>query len=97
MLRRFSLLRARVPACVLLDLHLPDKSGVAVLKELNAHSYPAPVFIITGDGDLTIVKPLDARAIVARVNGAIEAFSDRFENVNDRNAVRWSIFRVEVC
>ena len=48
--------RARVPACVLLDLHLPDKSGVAVLKELNAHSYPAPVFIITSDGDLTIVK-----------------------------------------
>ena len=77
--------RTRVPACVLLDLHLPDKSGVAVLKELNAHSYPAPVFIITGDGDLTIVKPLDARAIVACVNGALEAFSDRFENANDRN------------
>jgi len=88
--------RAGVPACVLLDLHLPDKSGVAVLKELNAHSYPAPVFIITGDGDVSsaveavksgafdyLVKPLDARAIVARVNGAIAAFSDRLENTND--------------
>lgn len=88
--------RTRVPACVLLDLHLPDKSGVAVLKELNAHNYPAPVFIITGDGDVSsaveavksgafdyLVKPLDARAIVARVNGAIAAFSDRFENADD--------------
>jgi FixJ family two-component response regulator len=88
-----------VPACVLLDLHLPDKSGVAVLKELNAHSYPAPIFIITGDGGVSsavdavkngafdyLVKPLDARAIVARINGAITAFSpDRFENANDRN------------
>jgi two-component system, LuxR family, response regulator FixJ len=88
--------RTRVPACVLLDLHLPDKSGVAVLKELDAHNYPAPVFIITGDRDVSsaveavksgafdyLVKPLDARPIVARVNGAIAAFSDRFENAND--------------
>jgi two-component system, LuxR family, response regulator FixJ len=90
--------RTRVPACVLLDLHLPDQSGVAVLKELNAHSYPAPIFIITGDADVSsaveavkngafdyLVKPLDARAIVARVNGAIAAFSDRFGNANDNS------------
>jgi FixJ family two-component response regulator len=30
------------PACILLDLHLPDKSGVEALKELNAQNYPAP-------------------------------------------------------
>ena len=89
---------ARAPACVLLDLHLPGKSGVAALKELNAHSYPAPIFIVTGDGDVSsaveavkngafdyLVKPLDARAIVARVNGAIAAFSDRNRNAIDRN------------
>ena len=91
-------LAARVPACVLLDLHLPDQSGVAVLKELNAHSYPAPIFIITGDADVSsaveavkngafdyLIKPLDARTIVARVNGAIAAFSDRYGNANDRS------------
>src|SRR5262249_54793139 len=88
--------RTCVPACVLLDLHLPGKS--VVLKELNAHSYPAPVFIITGDADVSsaveavksgafdyLVKPLDARAIVARVNGAIAAFPDRLENADDKN------------
>src|SRR5262244_2733841 len=40
----------RTPAAVLLDLHLPAKSGLTVLKELNARSYPAPIFIVTGDG-----------------------------------------------
>ena len=78
------------PACVLLDLYLPDKSGVMVLKELNALSYPAPIFIITGDDDVSsaveavkcgafdyLVKPLDARSITVRVGGAIAAFSNR--------------------
>jgi two-component system response regulator FixJ len=44
--------RDRTPVCVLLDLHLPDKSGAAVLKELDAYSYPAPIFIVTGDDDV---------------------------------------------
>jgi FixJ family two-component response regulator len=70
---------ARTPAAVLLDLHLPAKSGLMVLKELDARSYPAPIFIVTGDGDVSsaveavkcgtfdyLVKPLDARSIVAR-------------------------------
>jgi two-component system, LuxR family, response regulator FixJ len=64
----------------LLDLHLPGTSGVAVLKELNAHSYPAPIFIVTGDDDVIsaveavksgafdyLVKPLEPRSIVARL------------------------------
>jgi two-component system response regulator FixJ len=44
--------RANAPAGVLLDLHLPDKSGLAALKELDARHYPAPIFIISGDGDV---------------------------------------------
>jgi two-component system, LuxR family, response regulator FixJ len=91
--------QSRTPACVLLDLHLPDKSGVVVLKELNAHSYPAPIFIITGDEDVRsaieavkngafdyLVKPLDPRSIVMRVSGAIAAFSKRSGNAGGRNA-----------
>jgi FixJ family two-component response regulator len=82
--------RNRTPVCVLLDLHLPDKPGDAILKELNPHSYPAPVFIVTGDDDVGsaveavrggafdyLVKPLDARSIVTRVGGAIAAFRKR--------------------
>ena len=81
---------ARTPAAVLLDLHLPAKSGLTVLKELDARSYPAPIFMVTGDGDVSsavdamksgafdyLVKPLDARSIVARVRSAVTAFAKR--------------------
>ena len=79
----------RTPAAVLLDLHLPAKSGLVVLRELDARSYPAPIFIVTSDSDVSsaveavksgafdyLVKPLDASAIVARVS-AITAFARR--------------------
>jgi FixJ family two-component response regulator len=78
------------PVGVLLDLHLPDKSGLDVLKELNAQHYPAPIFIISGDGDIAcaveavkrgafdyILKPFDSRAIVARVGQAVAGFAKR--------------------
>ena len=90
--------RTRAPACVLLDLHLPDKSGIAVLKELNAHCFPAPIFIVTGDGDVSsaveavkngafdyLVKPLDARVIVARVGDAVATSAGRNGNANVRS------------
>lgn len=80
--------RSRRPAAVLLDLHLPDKSGVEVLKELNAQNYPAPIIILSGDGDVAcaveavkcgafdyMLKPFDARAIVSRVGNAIAGFA----------------------
>jgi len=35
---------ARAPTAVLLDLHLSAKSGLTVLNELDARSYPAPIF-----------------------------------------------------
>lgn len=87
--------RDRTPVCVLLDLHLPGKSGTAVLKELDACSYPAPIFIVTGDDDVGsaveavergafdyLVKPLDARSIVTRVGGAIAAFRKRHRHAS---------------
>ena len=80
--------RARTPVAVLLDLHLPAKSGLTVLRELDARTYPAPIFIVTGDGDVNsaveavkngafdyLVKPLDARSIVARVRRAVATFA----------------------
>ena len=80
----------RTPAAVLLDLHLPANSGLVVLRELDARCYPAPIFFVTGDSDVSsaveavksgafdyLVKPLDARSIVARVRSAITAFARR--------------------
>jgi two-component system response regulator FixJ len=80
--------RAKVPVGVLLGLHLSDKSGLAVLEELNAKQYPAPIFIISGDDSAAcavkavksgafdyLVKPFEVEAMVASVRSAIVAFA----------------------
>lgn len=80
----------QTPACVLLDVHMPGKSGLDILRELNATQFPAPVFIISGQGDIPmavqaikdgafdfIEKPFDAATVVDRVNEAIRASERR--------------------
>jgi FixJ family two-component response regulator len=82
--------RARTPACIILDVHMPGRSGLDILKELNAQHYGAPIFIISGQGDIPmavdavkngaldfIEKPFDADTVVARVREAIEAWARR--------------------
>lgn len=85
--------RARTPACVILDVHMPGRSGLDILKELNAQHYEAPIFIISGQGDIPmavdaikhgaldfIEKPFDADTVVTRVREAISAAGKRAEN-----------------
>jgi two-component system, LuxR family, response regulator FixJ len=79
--------RARPPACIILDVHMPGRSGLDILRELNAQNYAAPIFIISGQGDIPmaveaikngaldfIEKPFDANTVVARVRDAIVAW-----------------------
>lgn len=74
------------PACVILDVHMPGRSGIDILKSLNAENYPAPIFIISGQGDIPmaveairngaydfIEKPFTADKVVERVNQGIDA------------------------
>ena len=76
--------RIAAPSVVLLDLNLPAMSGLDVLRELDAPNFPAPIIMISGVGDVSsaveavkggaadyIVKPFDARALVARVDRAV--------------------------
>ena len=81
------------PGCVLLDVHMPGRSGIDILKTLNADRYPDPIFIISGQGDIPLAvaaikqgafdfieKPFDADTVVQRVNEALEAAQDRSES-----------------
>jgi two-component system response regulator FixJ len=76
--------RARVPTCILLDVDMPGRSGLDILKELNAQDYPAPIVIISGKGQIAMVvdaikhgaldfieKPFEAEMVAARVREAI--------------------------
>jgi FixJ family two-component response regulator len=82
--------RARTPVCIILDVHIPGRSGLDILKELNAQDYPAPIFIISGQGDIPmavdaikngaldfIEKPFRGSEIVARVREGVEAQTRR--------------------
>jgi FixJ family two-component response regulator len=82
--------RARTPACILLDVNMPDRSGLDVLRELDAPHYPAPILIVSGQRDVPtavnaikggaldfIEKPFEAAAVVARVRDAINGWARR--------------------
>jgi FixJ family two-component response regulator len=82
--------RARAPSCMLLDVHIPGKSGLDILKELHGEDYPAPIFMISGQGDIAmavsaikngaldfIEKPFRGSEIVSRLDEAIEAYARR--------------------
>jgi FixJ family two-component response regulator len=82
--------RSRIPACILLDVHIPGRSGLDILKELHGEEYPAPIFIISGQGDIAmavsaikngaldfIEKPFRGSEIAARLGEAIGAYARR--------------------
>ncbi len=79
-----------VPACVMLDVHMPGRSGIEILKALNAENYPAPIFIISGQGDIPMAveairngafdfveKPFSADTVLERVKEGISAMKQR--------------------
>ena len=82
--------RGRTPAAILLDVHIPGTSGLDILKELHGEDYPAPIFMISGQGDIAmavnaiksgaidfIEKPFRGNEIVTRVKEAVEAYTRR--------------------
>jgi FixJ family two-component response regulator len=82
--------RNRTPAAILLDVHIPGKSGLDILKELHGEDYPAPIFMISGQGDIAmavqaikngaldfIEKPFRGSELVTRLEEAIGAYARR--------------------
>jgi two-component system response regulator FixJ len=85
----------RFPICVFLDVVMPRRSGLEVLKELRARRYETPVILMSARDDTpTIVeaikngahdyirKPFERYAPVVRVHDAIEAWSCREQIAN---------------
>jgi FixJ family two-component response regulator len=80
----------RTPVCLFLDVMMPGRSGIDVLKELAARRYAAPIFLISGRSDTPTVvealrsgaldflhKPFDPYAAVVRVRDAVEVWNRR--------------------
>jgi FixJ family two-component response regulator len=75
-----------VPACIVLDIRLPDMSGLELQRELAALNNPIPIIFITGHGDI----PMSVRAMKA---GAVEFLPKPFRNQDLLDAVQQAIKR----
>jgi FixJ family two-component response regulator len=80
--------KTRVPACIFLEVRNPGKSGLDILEKLRAEDYPAPIFVMSGQGDIPtavaairngaldfIEKPPCSNEMIARVKAALATLS----------------------
>jgi FixJ family two-component response regulator len=72
------------PACLVLDVHLPDRSGLQLQRELAAGHCSIPIIFITGHGDI----PMSVRAMKA---GAAEFLTKPFRGRDLLNAISQAI------
>ena len=72
--------RRSSPACVLLDVLVPGRSGLEILRALRSEDCPAPILMVSGHGNIAIAvqalqigaadfieKPFAASDLVARI------------------------------
>jgi FixJ family two-component response regulator len=80
----FESLHAVTPSCVILDLQLPGRSGLAILRQLADIGFAPPVFVISGQSDIAMAvesmklgavdfleKPFSAGVMIDRVRDAV--------------------------
>ncbi len=73
--------RPDVPACLVLDLKMPGKSGLDVQRELGQLNLHLPIIFITGHGDIS-------KSVQAMKAGAIEFLTKPFDDRDLLDAVQ---------
>jgi FixJ family two-component response regulator len=76
--------RPDAPACLVLDVRLPDLSGLDLQRELVRAEAPIPIIFITGHGDI----PMSVRAIK---EGAVEFLTKPFRDQDLLDAVQHAV------
>jgi len=75
-----------IPACVILDVRLPDLSGLDLQREMVERGIHVPVIFITGHGDIQM-------SVQAMKAGAVEFLTKPFRDQELIDAVRSGIHR----
>ena len=81
-------LRLRTPLCIFLEIRLPERAGLDLLRKLHAQNFPAPIFAASANADIAtavealrcgavdfIEKPACGGDVVERIEAAIEEFT----------------------
>jgi FixJ family two-component response regulator len=76
--------RRAAPSCLVLDVQLPDLSGLEVQSQLSQVEPQLPIVFLTGEGDI----PMSVKAIKA---GAVEFLTKPFRQESLLGAVRTAI------
>jgi FixJ family two-component response regulator len=77
------------PACLILDVRLPGKSGLDLQRELAAANRELPIIFITGHGDIRM-------SVQAMKNGAIEFLTKPFRDQDLLDAIQLGLSRDRV-
>jgi two-component system, LuxR family, response regulator FixJ len=80
-----SQIRSRAPASIFVEVQMPERSGIGLLKRLREENCPAPIFVTSANGDVAtaveavrsgavdfIEKPVNGKDVVERMELAIE-------------------------
>jgi FixJ family two-component response regulator len=78
--------RPQAPACLVLDVRLPDVSGLEFQRELAASGIEIPIVFITGHGDI----PMTVQAMKA---GAVQFLTKPFRGQELLDAIHEAIAR----
>jgi FixJ family two-component response regulator len=73
-----------VPSCLILDVNLPDLSGLDIQQRISDEKFSTPIIFITGYGDIPtsvramkagaaefLTKPLDDEILIKAIRGAV--------------------------
>ncbi len=90
-----------VPSCVVLDLRLPDLSGLELQRRIAAERSEMPVIFLTGYSDVPVavqamkagaieffMKPFDDEELLTAIGRALEASRTRLEHEAELRALR---------
>ena len=96
--------RERIPVCAVVDMFTPGLSGMDILKRLDAKNYPAPICIVSGRADISLVveaiksgasdffeKQAGVASLIERVRKMIEVWS-RHRQTDSTSNFRWQPF-----
>jgi FixJ family two-component response regulator len=78
--------RNSIPACILLDAMMPGRSGFDILRDLDGETYPAPIFMMSGQGNI-------AMAVAAIKHGAFDFIEKPFRGSELVNRMKRALDR----